>query len=215
MSCCGNNCASGIDKFFSKEAARFLKRYKKKGLEKSQKNLFQGIQQTGISNQTILEIGCGVGYFHSQLIKAGAKKATGIDISKEMIGHAKNYMKEIGLDKRTDYHVGDFVEISEDIGSADITVLDKVICCYPDAEDLVEKSISRTKHVYAFTLPRDRWWIKYPIKLVVAVLKIFRSSFHPYFHEHSSIHSRLESGNFKMDYQNHVFFWETYVFIKN
>lgn len=214
MNCCSSQCTKGIDKFFSKEASRFLKRYKKKGLEKSQKNLMAGIEKAGFHKKSLLEIGCGVGYFHAQLLEKGALKATGIDISHEMIRFAQNYMKEAGYEEKTHYHTGDFVELYPELEAADITILDKVICCYPDAGELVEKSISKTRKAYAFTLPREKWWVKYPVKGVIALFKLFRFSFHPYFHGHEEIQKSLAAKKFKKVYQGHDFFWETYVFAK-
>jgi magnesium-protoporphyrin O-methyltransferase len=206
------NCINGIDDFFSKEAEKFLKRFKKRGLEKSQKNLVEGLLVAGVIDKTILEIGCGVGYLHSRLLLQGAKNATGVDISEEMLRCAKEYMKEIGLDKKTKYHRGDFVEISEKIGKVDITILDKVICCYPQVESLVEKSIQKTGKTYAFTLPRNKWWVKYPAFAVIRLLKLFRSNFHPYIHEHEIINRLLINSGFQKVYQNHTFIWETCVF---
>ncbi|MDH4263639.1 MAG: class I SAM-dependent methyltransferase [Spirochaetia bacterium] len=215
MNCCNNvSCTNGIGDFFSKEAKKFLKRYKKKGLERSQKHLIEGLLNAGIDKKSILEIGCGVGYLHSRLLLQGAKSATGIDISEEMLRYAKEFMKEIGLEKETSYHTGDFVEISESIKKAEITILDKVICCYPEVESLVEKSIQKTDKVYAFTLPRNVSWVKYPVLIAIQILKIIRFNFHPYFHEHEVVNSRLIASGFKNIYQNHTFLWETYVFTK-
>lgn len=215
MNCCSNiECKNGIDNFFSKEAEKFLKRFKKRGLEKSQKNLVHGLQESSIGGKSILEIGCGVGALHAELIKLGASAATGVDISEEMIRLAKVYMKEIGFEKKTNYHKGDFVEISANVNSADITILDKVICCYPEVANLVEQSIRKTRQVYAFTLPRNIWWVKYPVIAGIRFLKLFRPAFHPYFHEHEIVNNRLTGNGFNKIYQNHTFMWETYVFKK-
>jgi magnesium-protoporphyrin O-methyltransferase len=215
MNCCHNvSCTSGINDFFSKEAKKFLKRSKRRGLEKSQKNLVEGLLVAGIVDKTILEIGCGVGYLHSRLLIQGAKSASGIDISEEMLRYAKLFMKEIGLEARTKYHRGDFADISEEIEPAEITILDKVICCYPEVENLVEKSIGKTNSVYAFTLPRNAWWVRFGTIVVIGILKLFRSGFHPYFHEHNIINDRLVANGFKKIYQNQTIAWETYVFKK-
>ncbi len=51
---------------------------------------------------------------------------------------------------------GDFMTLDERIDNADICLLDKVVCCYPDAQGLVQKSLAKTKQVYGLTYPRDR-----------------------------------------------------------
>ena len=45
--------------------------------------------QTGIADARLLEIGCGVGYLHQQLLRDGAQRALGVDISEEMLGQAR------------------------------------------------------------------------------------------------------------------------------
>jgi len=220
MNCCNKpSCANGvgansIGDFFSKEARNFLKRSKRRGLEKSQKNLVEGLSKAGISDKSILEIGCGVGYLHSRLLLGGARSAFGVDISEEMLRLAKMYMKELGLEDKTDYLQGDFAEISEAVKPSDILILDKVICCYPEVENLVEKSIAKTKSIYAFTLPRDAWWVKSGMTVVIRFLKLFGSKFHPYFHDHAIVNGRLANNGFTQIYHNQTLAWETYVFQK-
>lgn len=216
MQCCGRDCkTSGIGDFFSKEADKFLKRYRKRGFEKSQKNLFEGIVLNGVENKSILEIGCGVGTFHGELLKKGGSRVTGVDLSSNMIEVARKYSREIGMEGRTSYHVGDFVDIANEIEKSDITILDKVICCYPDMNDLVQKSLSKTNKTYAFTLPRDKWWVKFPMEFVIGIMKLFKSSFRPYFHPHEDVIRHIQDNGFQKVYQKNVFFWETYVFSRN
>ena len=55
---------------------------------------------------------------------------------------------------------GDFVDIFERVDSSDLVVMDKVICCYSDFKKLVSYSIPKARVWYAYSIPRDIWWVK-------------------------------------------------------
>jgi len=38
--------------------------------------------------------------------------------------------------------------------------LDRVVCCYPDAEALLHGAASRARRLLAFSYPRDRWYVR-------------------------------------------------------
>ena len=38
--------------------------------------------------------------------------------------------------------------------------LDRVVCCYPDAEALLRGAAERARRLLAFTYPLDRWYVR-------------------------------------------------------
>src|SRR3954454_25044569 len=127
-------------RFFGWFAKRYRKRFARKGLEPSQRHLMKGLTSSGFNGATLLEIGCGIGYLHQRLLEAGAASAVGVDLSAKMLQEAREQAQQHGLAERTDYREGDFVELADMLAPADIVILDKVICCYPDADALVQRS---------------------------------------------------------------------------
>src|SRR5712692_6117819 len=127
MDCCP---AEGTDKFFSRWSNTYRKRFQKKGLEKGQKYLVEGITKSPIISKTILEIGCGVGALHLSLLQRGAAASVGIDIAEGMINEARQLSRDLDLEPQARYYVGDFVTMDGEIPLSDITILDKVVCCY-------------------------------------------------------------------------------------
>ena len=166
--CCPHDI--GAARLFSRMACRSRRRYEKRGFPKSQRQLLEGLTQAGVTGASLLEIGCGVGYLHQYLLTQGAARATGIDLADKMIAQARELAQSRGLADRTDYRIGDFIEIADGLSEADITILDKVFCCYPDAEALLKKSLAKTRRVYAYTLPRNRWWTRLGARFMAAVL---------------------------------------------
>ena len=137
-SCCPHARSAG--RFFSFFAHRYRKRFKKKGFEPSQQQLIAGLEQVGYRDATVLEIGCGVGHLHQSLLEQGADSAVGIDLASSMLAEARDWAGERGLTERTDYIEGDFMLVADQVDPADISLLDKVVCCYPDAHRVCWKN---------------------------------------------------------------------------
>ncbi len=241
MSCCCTP-SGGIGKFFGHFARRTRRRYARRGFEPSQRHLVEGVTQAGFADRTddcmdaggralsgtnaegrpdcgfagasLLEIGCGVGYLHQQLLHAGAERALGVDISEEMLAQARELARAAGFAERTEYRQGDFVELADGLDSADITLLDKVVCCYPDAEALVTRSVSKTRRVYALTYPRDRSTNHVGARVLNFFLWLLRSGYRTYVHDPRRIEGWVTVAGFKKRYENQTFIWLTQVYVR-
>jgi len=214
MSCCCCPHARSAGRLFSFFARHHRRRFEKKGFERSQRQLIEGIEGAGFDGASLLEIGSGVGHLHQTLLERGAQTAVGIDLAPKMITEAKRWSTERDLAGRTCYIEGDFVEIADDVEAADITILDKVVCCYPDADRLVHESLNRTRRVYALTYPRDRWHTRLAMKLGALAMWIGRSDFRSYVHDPTTIGGWIEAAGFRRCHQAQTWFWLTEVYEK-
>jgi len=186
MSCCCPHSKSG-GRIFSFFARSYRRRFAKKGFEPSQLQLMAGLKQAGYKNVTLLEVGSGVGYFHQVLLEQGAKSAVGIELARDMLKEARSWAIEKGLADRTEYIQGDFIDLLDQVEPAEVTILDKVICCYPFAELLINSSTAKTRRVYAVTYPRNRWFIKAAIEIMAFLLKLSGSDFRAFVHDPDDI----------------------------
>jgi len=214
MSCCCPH-SNSANRFFSFFASRYRRRFEKKGFEPSQKQLLEGLQQAGYRDAKVLEIGSGVGHLHQTLLEQGAASAVGIDLASRMVDEAQHWAEERKLAGRTAYLEGDFMEIHESLSGADVTVLDKVVCCYPDADGLVHASLKKTNRVYALTYPRNRWYIRTMMRISAFMLKLVRSDFRPYVHDPEVIEKWITETGFSKAYQNNNMVWLTQVYVKS
>lgn len=213
MSCCCPHSKSG-GRLFSFFARSYRRRFAKKGFEPSQQQLIQGLEQTGFANATLLEVGSGVGYMHQVLLEKGAKNAVGIDLSPDMLKEAQQWADEKGLTDRVQYIQGDFIELLDQVEPAEVTILDKVVCCYPHAELLINSSTKKTNRVYALTYPRNRWFIKVAIEIMAFFLKLGGSDFRAFVHNPDDIERWVLEAGFKKTYQDQTFIWLSQVYTK-
>ena len=211
MHCCGPiTCGTG--RFFSRFARRYRRRYQRKGLERSQTDLLHGILAAGVDDATLLEIGCGVGYLHQRLLQSGAARAVGIDLASAMLDEARLLAHEQGLGARTTYLLGDFIDLAPQLDTADVTLLDKVVCCYPDAAALVNRSLDKTHRVYALTLPRAHLFNRVGVVLLSAALKLLGSAYRPYVHDPVAIEAWITARGFRKSFQTRTLLWLTQVY---
>ena len=213
MSCCCPHSKSG-GRLFSFFARSYRRRFTKKGFEPSQEQLIHGLEQAGFANTTLLEVGSGVGYMHQVLLEKGAKSAVGIDLAPDMLKEAQQWADEKGLTDRVQYIQGDFIELLDQVESAEVTILDKVVCCYPHAELLVNSSTKKTKRVYALTYPRNRWFIRIAMEVMAFFLKLIGSDFRAFVHSPDDIERWIIEAGFKKTYQDQTFIWLTQIYTK-
>jgi len=211
MNCCSKNPAA---KFFDKESKKFSKKYRKKGLEKISRMLVEGIEELGIKDATVLDLGCGVGGAHRALLQSGAAKVYATELSEEMLNAARTFNTAEGMSDRVEYILGDIVEMNGEIPEVDITMHVKVICCYENADGLLEKTLDKTKNIYGFVMPRNNSIARFSFGFLIFISKLLRWDFHPFYHPIQPILDRIEKAGFRLKFEDHTFIWDVRVYQK-
>ncbi|GAB6066938.1 hypothetical protein JCM13664_02560 [Methylothermus subterraneus] len=214
MFCCGCAHAQATEKLFSRFAKAYAWRYRLFGLERSQRQLVEGLARIGYQGSTLLEIGCGVGWLHRWLLQRGAAWAMGVDLSPRMVAEAQRLAAEQGLAERTSYRVGDFVELAAEIEPADCVLLDKVICCYPDAAALLRQAASRARRAVALTYPRRHRLNRALHGGLNRLLIWMRSDFRTYLHDPAAVEELFYAWGWKKDFEARTWLWLTQVFVR-
>jgi hypothetical protein len=141
-------------------ARRDAKRYRRRGLDGAAQRLVDEVAARGVEGATVLEPGGGVGAIDLELLKLGAERATVVELSHGYDAPAAELAREAGAEERIDRLHGDFVEQASLVGRADVVVMHRVVCCYPNAERLVGAASQRTQRLLALSFPRDTWWLR-------------------------------------------------------
>ncbi len=209
MTCCS---VEGTNRYFSKSAAVYEKKFKSGGLDRVQRLIFKGLSEAGVEGTTLLDIGCGVGNLHLTLLKEGAKTAVGVEASEGMIAHARAIARDLGLSERVDYKLGDFVNLAGVVASSDIVLLDKVVCCYEEPERLIAASTARCKQLYVVSYPRDSFLGRVAMGIPALLGRVLRWSFHPYYHPPALLKRAIIGEGFAEIYSAVTWIWQVRIF---
>jgi magnesium-protoporphyrin O-methyltransferase len=185
MSCCGSQCYQ--EQFGEKHAANDVRRYRAKGPDRTTRLLVEALKKEGVQGASLLDIGAGIGVVHHELLAAGATAAVHVDATSANIKAAQEETARRGHSARVRFLRGDFVALAAEIPPADIVTLDRVICCYPNMEELVAASAFRARRLYGAVFPRERWIVKAFIVMSNFARRLQRNSFRSYMHSVDAI----------------------------
>ena len=164
---------------------------KRRAVTRRQRAIVEPLEAEGIEGASVLDIGFGVGDLHFELLRRGAGSVTGVEVSAAMAEQARALAAELGFGERVAYQLGDYAELHEAIGDADVVVLDRSVCCYPDWRALVEPSARHARRYYGLILPRDTWYMGGAARAMNAALFVIRHDFRLYMHPRAEIDAAL------------------------
>lgn len=180
MNCCTPTDYKTI--FGERTVERDIRRYRKKGLTGSARWLFQALTRGGVSDQTVLEVGGGIGSLQIELLNAGAGHTSNVEIIESYEAAARSLITERGLDASMERHIADFAQHPDQAPHADVVVMHRVICCYPDPEALMTAACKHARDRVAITVPREAWWVKLGFRGMNLWLQLRRTAFRAYVH---------------------------------
>lgn len=205
----------GIEEVFDKNlVSKELQRYHKQGARKTTRILIEALKEVGVQEMTLLDIGGGIGAIQHGLLDAGVRNATDIDASRAYLNAAKDEAQRRGFAEHTRFQHGNFIDVAADLPVFDIVTLDRVICCYPDMEKLVDLSASRANKLYGVVYPRDDWWVKIGLSFLNFGLKMQKSPFRTFVHPTKEVESLINCHGFKRRFYYWTMIWQVAVYEK-
>lgn len=193
MNCCYDQYSK---KFDDKNAQQELRDYQKGNIKKSSRPLLDALGNLNVSGLTLIDIGGGIGVISLELLKRGVSHSTHIELSESYCKAFKQLCVDNNVTDKIYCIKGDYANLYEKVGVADIVCLDKVICCYANYTDLVLKSSKNANRFYAYVIPRDIWWVKLVDQLGALIKFIVRDPFHTFIHPHHEIERLVLSNGF-------------------
>jgi tRNA1(Val) A37 N6-methylase TrmN6 len=212
MNCCQ---IQGLEMVFDQPTvAKELDRYRRKGPGKSTRMLIEAVKAEEVSGKTLLDIGGGVGAVQHALLKDGLRQATDVDASEAYLEAARSEAQRRGLDNQITFFHGNFIDFARQIPPADIVTLDRVICCFPDMEQLVSLSAVRAKQAYGLVYPRQTWWLKALMRLANFYFKLHKNPYRMFLHPDRKVEDILTSYGFKRQSYTRSFIWQVAVYTR-
>jgi len=205
-----SNCCSprGYRWIFSERNARAeAKRYRRQGLDRTSRQIVEFLKQQGVEGRTVLEVGGGIGAIQIELLKAGARRSIGIELTPTYEEAATNLIREAGLEDRAEHRVMDFAEANGEVPKADIVILNRVICCYPDMPKLAGAAADHTSELLVLSFPRETWWTRLGLRLGNFGLRVAQREFQVFLHPPKSILATSEQHGLRTVLDRPGLFW--------
>lgn len=101
----------------------------------------------------MLEIGGGVGELHLALLRLGAAEAMNLELVDSYDDQARALAASAGVADRVHRRRLDIAVSPDEVDVADIVLLHRVVCCYPDYERLLTAAADHARRMLVFSHP--------------------------------------------------------------
>ena len=199
------------DLFTPAQAESDARSYRANGLDAEARAIVEAIRGLGVTGLTVLEVGGGIGAIQLELLRSGASHTTNVELSRSYESSASELIAAAGLAGRIDRRVGDFVAQADAIPPADAVILQRVVCCYPDAEALVGAAARHARRALVLTFPIDRWWGRTLVVLFNAWPRLRGWKFRFYLHRTSIVIATAEVEGLRLAERRRGLFWQRLV----
>jgi magnesium-protoporphyrin O-methyltransferase len=199
----------GCDELFgSRFARRMAARYRKRGLDRAARRMVGFLEAQGIAGATVLEVGGGIGEIEIELLKRGALRTINLELSPAYDAEAQRLLAEAGLEGKAERRLHDIAVDPEGAQPADVVVLHRVVCCYPDYERLLSAAASRARRLLVFSYPRRNAASRAFIALQNVGFRIARKQFRTFAHPPAEMLAVLEAEGLDAKFAHRGLAWQ-------
>jgi hypothetical protein len=209
-SCCDFRDAAGRQ-FTAEKAANELRAYQNGRLGPTTRLIRDGVVDCGLNHGSLLDIGGGVGALTFELLGRGITKAIVADASAAYIAAATEEASRRGQTKAASVIHGDLLELAERLPDADLVTLDRVVCCYPGYEPMLDEATRHAVRGLAVSYPRDRWFVRAGMWLE-NVRRARKSGFRTFVHPPALIRGAIARAGFRLIWHRTTMTWAIDVF---
>jgi magnesium-protoporphyrin O-methyltransferase len=206
MGCCDPGRYGRL--FNERFARRVARRYRKRGLDKHSQRIADFLRANGLEGATVLEIGGGVGEIQVELLKAGAARSVNLELSQEYEGEARRLAEENGVADRIDRRFQDIATEPEAVEPAEVVVLNRVVCCYPDYERLLGAAADHARRLLVFSYPPRNTMSRSIVTLTNWLQAVRGSDFRAFTHPPAAMLSVLDRRGLRRTYEHHGLVWQ-------
>ena len=166
------------------------------------------LEQRGIEGATVLEIGGGVGEIQIELLKRGVARTVNLELSPAYDEEAVRLLHEAGVEEHAERRLHDIAADPEGVGPADVVVLHRVVCCYPDYERLLGAAAEHARRLVVFSYPARNWVSRPLISAQNLFFRFRRKEFRTFAHPPKRMLAVLEERGLRPAYAHHPLVWQ-------
>ena len=190
---------------YAREQAR---RYRRRGLGVAERDIVDFLSHRGLGGATILEIGGGIGEIQLELLLRGAARATNLELVDAYDPLARALADRAGVADRIDRRVLDIAATPDLVEPADIVVLHRVVCCYPDYERLLGAAADHARRLLVFSHPPRNIASRSLVALQNATFRLSGNTFQTFPHPPEAMLGVLERRGMRHVHRHAGLVWQ-------
>jgi 2-polyprenyl-3-methyl-5-hydroxy-6-metoxy-1,4-benzoquinol methylase len=204
--CCNTR---GCDEFFTaRMAERAAERYREKGVDKTARRMLAFLAAQGIEGASVLEVGGGVGDVQLELLKLGAASAVNLELSPGYDEEARRLVQEVDLEGRVERRQHDIAADPGAVEPADVVVLHRVVCCYPDYERLLGAAAAHARRLLVFSYPPRNVLSRLVLGAQNLLFRLQRKEFRTFAHPPARMIGVVEAQGLVQTYEHRPPVWQ-------
>lgn len=212
-SCCDfERAADG--QFTATKAAKELQAYRKGRLGPTTRLLRDGVVQAGLNQGSLLDIGGGVGALTFELLARGVTSAIIAEASAAYVATARDEANRRGQAGCVQVVRGDMLRIATPLPSANLVTLDRVVCCYPSYESMLDEALRHATRGFALSYPRDRWYVR-AVMWFDNVRRARKNGFRTFVHPPVRIQEIIQEAGFRLTSRRFTLAWTIDVYVRS
>jgi magnesium-protoporphyrin O-methyltransferase len=212
--CCSTYGNVAGAQFDEKIAKRDLESYRKKGPGPTARLLRDLLVGSDAVGGVLLDVGSGVGGLSFELLDRGTERVIAVDASPAYLAAATQEATRRDRLGVVEFMHGDFVEVGPQIPPATFVTLDRVICCYPSFEPLLNEALRHAEHAFAYSYPRDLWYVHWAIGVENAVRRLKGNPFRAFVHPVDRMTQAIERAGFHLAGRRQTWQWSADVWVR-
>jgi SAM-dependent methyltransferase len=211
MNCCPTDMEQ---QFGTKRAAAELRRYRRRGPRLTARLLIRGLRVNLPAEATLLDIGGGIGAIHHELLDRGVTRAWEVEPSAAFLQAAEAETRRRDHAGRVEFVHADLRTAAAQVPEADVVALDRVVCCDPDYEQILELSLGKARGLFGYSYPRDRSSVGTVIAMQNTIRRLRGTSFRVFLHPPTRMEAVIRARGFVPVYTARSFLWQVGVYAR-
>ena len=204
--CCDHDDYQSV--FTNRFARRQSRRYQQRGLTPAARSIVDFAATQGITRATVLEIGGGVGQLQVELLRRGASHVTNLEISENYEAEAARLLEKAGMTNLVTRRFLDIAQAPDEVEPADVVILHRVVCCYPDYARLLKVAASHARKTLVYSHPAANVVNRVQFSAENTYRRLTRNDFRAFIHPPEGMVRAAESGGLAVTYRHHAWDWD-------
>jgi magnesium-protoporphyrin O-methyltransferase len=162
----------------------------------------------------LLDVGAGIGGLTFELLRLGVERAVAVDASSAYLAAAREEAVRLGHAQAVQFVHGDFLAVAQDLPAAPVVTLDRVICCYPYYQPMLEEALRHAERCLALSYPRERWYVRLGMAAENGFRSLAGSPFRTFVHPVAAMEQVIRNSGFSLASRRHTWAWSVDIYVK-